>query len=116
LQWPVECHEIWSYDDNNHVQTLNGLIALCPACHEVKHIGFASVRGRAQEAKQHMMEINGWDEARANVYIANAMNLWQTRNNHKWEVNLDSLSDHGFSSLEIKKLVAKARRNPPVNQ
>ena len=34
----LEAHEQWSYDDENAVQKLEGVIALCHACHEVKHI------------------------------------------------------------------------------
>ncbi len=29
---PVECHEVWRYDDRTHVQMLVRMIALCPAC------------------------------------------------------------------------------------
>jgi len=43
-QYPVECHEIWNYDDTRLIQKLDGLIALCPDCHEVKHIGLAGAR------------------------------------------------------------------------
>ncbi|AKJ73572.1 hypothetical protein SP39_1 [Salmonella phage 39] len=47
---PVECHEIWDF--GNGKITLKGLIALCPSCHEVKHIGWlVSVqRGNCTEA------------------------------------------------------------------
>src|SRR5437588_2921912 len=45
-QHPVECHEVWEYDDEHSVQRLSGLIALCPACHEAKHMGRASSMGR----------------------------------------------------------------------
>lgn len=38
---PVECHEIWRYHSKRFVQKLFGLVALCPACHEVKHFGLA---------------------------------------------------------------------------
>ena len=38
-KWPVECHEIWNYDDQTHTQTLKGLISLCPTCHKAKHLG-----------------------------------------------------------------------------
>jgi len=31
-KWPVECHEIWAYDDENHIQELAGMQALCPKC------------------------------------------------------------------------------------
>ena len=39
-------HEVWDYDDARRVQRLVRLIALCPACHEVKHLGLAAKRGR----------------------------------------------------------------------
>src|SRR5260221_10581904 len=42
----VECHEIWEYDDVNHVQKLIGLISLCPTCHHVKHIGRSMMIGK----------------------------------------------------------------------
>jgi hypothetical protein len=45
---PVECHEVWRYDDRTSVQMLVRMIALCPACHQVKHIGLANVHGRAR--------------------------------------------------------------------
>ena len=43
-RWPVECHETWDYDDDRKIQRLQRLVALCPACHEVKHAGLASKR------------------------------------------------------------------------
>src|SRR5207302_1396445 len=33
-RWPVECHEVWEYDDDEKIQRLQRLVALCPACHE----------------------------------------------------------------------------------
>lgn len=39
---PVECHEVWDYDDDRKIQRLERRVALCPACHEVKHAGLAS--------------------------------------------------------------------------
>lgn len=58
-RWPVECHEIWHYDDDRQYQTLTGLIALCPSCHEVKHIGFSELRGKKDEAVAHLALVNG---------------------------------------------------------
>ena len=42
----LEAHEIWEYDDTDFVQRLAGLIALCPLCHLVKHLGLPNTRGR----------------------------------------------------------------------
>lgn len=39
----LHCHEIWHYDDDQHIQTLQGFIALCEWCHHVKHLGLAGI-------------------------------------------------------------------------
>src|SRR6266542_2374238 len=57
---PVECHEVWRYDDRTHVQMLVRMIALCPACHQVKHLGFANVKGKGTQARAHLARVNGW--------------------------------------------------------
>ena len=62
-QHPVEAHELWTYDDHTHIQRLAGVIALWPACHEVKHIGFAGQRGHGQRAAAHLAHVNGWNSA-----------------------------------------------------
>jgi hypothetical protein len=43
---PVECHDVWEHDDGRRRQRLVRLIALGPACHEVKHLGLVAKRGR----------------------------------------------------------------------
>lgn len=62
-KWPVECHEQWTYleDERPRVQRLDGLVSLCPACHESTHTGFARTRGRYAEAMRHLVAVNGWD-------------------------------------------------------
>ena len=35
----LEAHEKWSYDEENAVQKLETVIAVCKSCHEVIHIG-----------------------------------------------------------------------------
>lgn len=42
-QGVLHCHEIWRYDDANHIQYLDGFIALCELCHYCKHIGHTQV-------------------------------------------------------------------------
>ncbi len=92
-QHPVECHERWHYDLQTKVQTLVRTIALCPACHESTHFGLARVKGRDREAKQHLMHVNGWDDAKANQHILQAMNEWQQRSKIKWKLDARCLLD-----------------------
>lgn len=89
-KWPVECHEIWEYDDINHIQTLKGLIALCPACHEVKHFGLATIRGRDRIALSHLMKVNNIDRQEAINHIHEASQLHQERSRWEYDIIIDS--------------------------
>ena len=95
-RWPVECHEIWEYDESQfgrHIQRLTGLIALCPACHTVKHIGRAEATGNFLPAAQHLARVNGWDEDETFTYLANAFDLWAERSNHEWQLDISYLTE-----------------------
>ena len=45
LEWPVECHAAWQDDETTYVQSLVRLRAVCPACHAMKHGGWAEMQG-----------------------------------------------------------------------
>ncbi len=96
-KWPVECHEIWGYDDECHIQTLRGLLALCPACHEVKHMGLANIRGRGRIAMQHLAKVNGWTAPEAECYIAEQFAVWQRRSGFQWTLDMTWLEQCGIS-------------------
>ena len=90
-KWPVECHEIWQYDDDNHVQTLVGLIALCPACHKVKHAGLAKIQGDEELVIEQLMKVNEMTREEAMTYIEEAFEVWRQRGVFKWEVDITKL-------------------------
>lgn len=85
---PVECHERWEYDESTKVQSLVGLIALCPSCHEVKHIGRAGVMGRAAQALSHLMEVNDWDLNQATEYVDDCFSVWARRSKEDWKLDI----------------------------
>src|SRR5260370_31103828 len=43
---PLTCHELWEYDDEQHVQKLQGFIVLCRNCHAIKHYGRTNIKAR----------------------------------------------------------------------
>jgi len=88
---PVECHEVWQYDNDTAIQKLVRLIALCPACHEVVHIGLAGVRGRTQQAISHMIKVNGITKQQAEQLIDQSWQLWQQRNTIEWVLDITIL-------------------------
>jgi hypothetical protein len=94
-RWPVECHEIFSYDDARRVQRLERLIALCPACHEVKHIGLAGVRGRRRAATEHLARVNNWSRSDAELYLEACFEQWYRRSLHEWKLDLSLLAQYG---------------------
>jgi hypothetical protein len=100
-RWPVECHEVFAYDDEKHVQRLERLVALCPACHEVKHIGLAGVRGRRAGAVRHLARVNGWSNADAELYLEVCFEQWNRRSNHKWTLDLSLLEQFGVKVEQV---------------
>lgn len=54
----LEAHEKWSYDEERALQKLEGVIALCRSCHEVKHISRTYAMGRGVDAMEHFMRVN----------------------------------------------------------
>ncbi len=85
---PVEAHEIWHYDDINHVQTLKGLIALCPSCHEVKHFGLAVQMGNEARARRHLGKVNGWTPAQVEAHLQSAFQTWRERSKSGWGLDI----------------------------
>lgn len=101
---PVECHEVWRYRDaagDQSVQRLAGLVALCPACHEVKHFGRAEVQGRGDAAFAHLMAVNGWNAAQADAYVALAFDVWELRSQVPWKLDVRWLEAVGVPVHDI---------------
>lgn len=99
-RWAVECHERWEYDDARHVQKLLGLIALCPACHEVKHIGLAGVKGRGEIAVKHLAKVNGWTIEQADAYVGECFDVWKKRSEYNWDLDMSYLQKHNISASQ----------------
>lgn len=110
---PVECHEIWHYDDESKVQTLKGLISLCPSCHRVKHIGNAQRMGFLPQTLRHMAKVNEWPIYMAEAYFEVSMENWQYRSNFAWTLNLDWLDkapEYIAIAAEYEKVTTREAR------
>lgn len=90
---PVEAHEIWHYNDEELRQTLMGLIALCPACHRCKHMGFALSTGRLEPALKHMSRVNQWPMELTYEYVERQFQIHGIRSRFKWEVDTSWLNE-----------------------
>lgn len=100
-KWPVECHEIWEYDDDRSVQTLMGLIALCPTCHRCKHAGYAEAQGRLGEVVMQLCQVNGWITDQALGYLEHAFDVWRERSSYEWTLDTTWLELIGLSGQVV---------------
>ncbi len=95
-KWPVECHEIWHYNDQERIQTLKGLISLCPTCHKAKHLGRTlSVEPPEiqSEVIHQIARVNNLTPKETEDYIVQVFEQWHERSKHQWELDLSWL-DH----------------------
>lgn len=92
---PVEAHEKWRFekgaDGQPNWQILDNIVALCPDCHEVKHIGLAELNGRGNEAAERLAMLNNWTIGQAEVYLNNQFNTWEQRGRMEWQLEISLL-------------------------
>jgi hypothetical protein len=100
---PVECHEIWEYNDRKQIQRLAGMIALCPDCHMVKHIGYARVQGKYDQAAKHFRKVNGLKKIEAEETIKTAFQRWRDRSKQDWTLDLSHLKRYGIDPEKLKE-------------
>jgi len=102
---PVECHEVWLYDDKKCIQTLERMISLCPDCHQVKHFGLTEVQGKRDKALKHFMKVNKLSKDKAEEHIKKAFQQWSDRSKKPWTVDISNLKDYGIdiTKLKVKK-------------
>jgi hypothetical protein len=86
----MNLHEIWEYDDVNHIQKLVGFVLLCSMCHHIKHIGLAGILVREgkldyNELVKHFCEVNSCSEKDFKKHIEEAFEIWRERSKHQWK-------------------------------
>lgn len=109
---PVEAHETWNYDDENHIQKLVDIVALCPDCHKVKHMGLSILKGWDEYAREHLMRVNGWSREKAEKYEKVCFKEYRERSLFHWTLDLSWLEDKG---VRIPKVLDRIdwRSSPP---
>lgn len=93
----VECHEIWHYDDTNHIQTLKGLISLCPTCHQVKHIGRSIAIGKQAVCLRQLAQVNKWTLEQVHQHVIASFELHKERSKFQWKLDLSILTKDPYN-------------------
>lgn len=88
----LEAHERWSYDEENCVQKLETVVAICRSCHEVIHIGRTSLLGGERAASEHFMKVNGCSYAEYRKALGEANEAHIRRNKvAEWKIDISWL-------------------------
>ena len=102
----LEAHKQWAYDDENHVQSLKRVIAVCPDCHHVIHLGATQKRlgfKAYMEALEHYKKVNNYDDKKVKEEIEKASALYRKRSEFTdWSFNEESFEKNGILKTYFK--------------
>lgn len=106
----IHCHEVWIYEeiwaddvpDPFHIQKLSFCQALCPRCHEAKHIGLAQLRGYGERATETLKRVNEWDDKEVEAYKYQKFQEWGQRSEVSWKIDINKISDYGIDISKYK--------------
>lgn len=91
----VEAHESWKFDEKTGVQTLRGLLCLCPTCHKAKHLGYANRIGLLPQVLDRLMWLNDWDERMLKYELAQVEARQEELSQRTWTLDLSFLRTYG---------------------
>lgn len=97
---PVECHEVWHYNDRLRLQQLVRLIALCPECHRVKHLGHTLATGRrdaVESAIAWFCSVNRVPPGTAIAHLQFAFAEHQRRSQVTYQLDVRLLRRYGIA-------------------
>lgn len=92
----LEAHERWGYDQEQGIQTLKRLMAMCDECHAVTHFGHTvSHYPLRKEATNHLMQMSGWSEQQVSAHIKGAFARCAERSLQSWQLDLSMITTAG---------------------
>jgi hypothetical protein len=105
----MNCHELWSYDDDAHIQRLDGFTSLCSLCHHIKHIGHANIlasQGKLdfEQVVEHYMRVNHCTRAEFERHRTAAYDQWSERGRYDWT------TDYGEYTEMVEANAAKRNK------
>ena len=90
----LHAHEVWNYDEEKGIQKLEKVIAICPDCHSVIHIGYTQLKGDVLRAEEHFMKVNGCSYSEYRQALGKANEEHQRRNKvSEWSIDLSWLKE-----------------------
>uniref|UniRef100_A0A7J2U2Q3 HNH endonuclease n=1 Tax=Ignisphaera aggregans TaxID=334771 RepID=A0A7J2U2Q3_9CREN len=83
--------EFWDYyvDGNRGIARLVSLRSLCSSCHLAKHIGYANVTGRLDEALEQLAKVNNLTPLDVDILLNEVYSIWRMLNSiTTWRIEI----------------------------
>jgi len=98
----LDAHEVWDFNIETNTQKLQDIIALCSACHGVKHMRNSERLGYGKNARYHFIKVNNCSQLEFAGHYLEAQELYDKHSKvDKWKLDISRLKDFGGSGIEI---------------
>ncbi len=96
----LDAHEVWDYDEENHIQKLKDIVGVCKKCHNAIHFKRAQRTGFQDEAVKQLMKVNYWDISYVIDETVKAKEDYDRRSQIKdWTLDISMLEKQGVKLL-----------------
>lgn len=112
----MHCNEQWVFirpelPSEVGIQRLVRLACLCLRCHMAKHLGFASAKGKLEEALDHLTWVNGWSREESYRCYHKVAREWEDNNFFSWHLELSYLARaYGYKVEVTEGQIESARQ------
>lgn len=113
FSWPVECHEVWSFDFTTRTMKLTGLMSLCPLCHKGVHYLRTKNHDKQyfKQMQKHFLKVNNISQWKLKRYVRRALKIAKTMNGEQWKLDLTYLNENRFKHIFINRRFTNDERN-----
>lgn len=93
----LECHEIWHYDDETLVQSLEDVKALCRKCHRIKHFGLSLIKSQKgeiniQTLEDHFTKVNECTYVEFKDHVNESFRTHGVRSREEWNIDISNVA------------------------
>ncbi|MEO2506701.1 hypothetical protein ABHA01_02815 [Clostridium paraputrificum] len=97
----LDAHEVWEYDEINHIQKLTNIIGICKACHNTIHYGRAQQIGYEKEARNQFLKVNECEIIDLEKELIKVKEDYNRRSQiTDWNQDLSFVTNQGFAIKE----------------
>jgi hypothetical protein len=92
----LDAHEVWDFDEENHIQRLVDIIGVCKSCHIAIHFERAQTLGFEREAREQLIKVNNCTESELKEEISRTKDDYIRRSRiENWKLDLSLIEEQG---------------------